>query len=206
MISLVLLISLETWIQLKMLKSLWGKITGEDKKESYPDQQASVLNQLADYTIVLPHGYNVNLPQDSLIKTICNGVALSVNAKRSTDLEQGELAIEHPTTLTRIVFRNDKNLEIQIKNNLIMSIDNDATITIEGNVTLNVTGDIDTTSNATTLQADSSVDVDSPVTNLGSGGNAIARVGDQVEVTVTAGSSAGTYTGTIISGGMNTSI
>ena len=42
--------------------------------------------------------------------------------------------------------------------------------------------------------------------NLGEGGAPIARQGDPVQVTVTGGSSAGTYSGTITAGGANTLI
>lgn len=50
------------------------------------------------------------------------------------------------------------------------------------------------------------INIDSPKTTIGTGGKAIARVGDSVEVNVTSGSSAGTWQGTITSGGVNTSI
>lgn len=51
-----------------------------------------------------------------------------------------------------------------------------------------------------------SVLIKSPITELGTGGKAIARVGDSVSVTVSSGSSAGTWSGTITSGGVNKSI
>ena len=51
-----------------------------------------------------------------------------------------------------------------------------------------------------------SVLIKSPITEIGTGGKAIARVGDSVEVNVTGGSSAGTWSGTITSGGVNKSI
>lgn len=50
------------------------------------------------------------------------------------------------------------------------------------------------------------ITIDSPKTIIGTGGQPIARVGDSVEVNVTSGSSAGTWSGTITSGGVNTSI
>lgn len=50
------------------------------------------------------------------------------------------------------------------------------------------------------------INIDATTTNIGVGGNAIARVGDSVEVSVVGGSSAGTHNGTITSGGDNTSI
>ena len=51
-----------------------------------------------------------------------------------------------------------------------------------------------------------SVGTVAPITNLGVGGNFIARLGDQVQITIPTGSSAGTYTGTITTAGVNTSI
>lgn len=53
--------------------------------------------------------------------------------------------------------------------------------------------------------SDSVVNIKSPLTNLGEGGEKIARLGDEVLVEVTGGSSAGFYTGTITSSGVNTS-
>lgn len=50
------------------------------------------------------------------------------------------------------------------------------------------------------------IDIDCPKTNIGIAGQPIARLGDQVQVEVKSGSSAGTWQGTIISGGVNTSI
>lgn len=56
-----------------------------------------------------------------------------------------------------------------------------------------------------TLKA-TEITIDSPKTTIGTGGQPIARVGDSVQVEVTSGSSAGTWNGTITSGGVNTSI
>lgn len=50
------------------------------------------------------------------------------------------------------------------------------------------------------------VNVNAAKVNLGEGGAQIARIGDTVQVVITGGSSAGTYNGTITSGGENTSI
>ena len=50
------------------------------------------------------------------------------------------------------------------------------------------------------------ITIDSPKTTIGTGGQPIARVGDSVQVEVKSGSSAGTWNGTITSGGVNTSI
>lgn len=51
-----------------------------------------------------------------------------------------------------------------------------------------------------------SVNIDASVVSLGVGGQPIARVGDQVQTVIAGGSSAGTYVGAIITGGVNTSL
>ena len=56
------------------------------------------------------------------------------------------------------------------------------------------------------IYSESAVNVHAPETNLGDGGEPIARVGDSVEVVITSGSSSGTWAGTITSGGANSSI
>lgn len=53
--------------------------------------------------------------------------------------------------------------------------------------------------------ADINIKTESGQINLGEGGSKIARLGDTVEVQVTQGSSAGTYQGSIITAGDNTS-
>lgn len=66
-------------------------------------------------------------------------------------------------------------------------------------------GNLTMTTQNITLKA-TEINIDSPKTTIGTGGQPIARVGDSVEVNVTSGSSAGTWSGTITSGGVNTSI
>jgi len=116
---------------------------------------------------------------------IAPGVAIPCNIENPDDSERGEPTFFHPTTKTRIIARNNGDLDI-----VVGSGDGNVNITcVQANVT-----------------ASDSVNVDSPITNLGVGGPEIARLGDAVEVTVTSGSSAGTYSGTITSAGVNTSI
>ena len=82
--------------------------------------------------------------------------------------------------------------EIYLRNDGIIEINNseDLNIVVNGNVNLTA----------------ANVNVDAATTNLGVGGPQIARLGDEVTVEVTGGSSAGTYKGTITSAGVNTSI
>ena len=89
--------------------------------------------------------------------------------------------IEDGTVSNEIYLRNDGIIEIT-----------------GGNLNIFVNGDAN-------IKA-TNVNVDAAVTNLGVGGKNIARLGDEITVEVTSGSSAGTYKGTITSSGVNTSI
>jgi len=77
---------------------------------------------------------------------------------------------------------------------------NDGNIEITGGAALNIT-----VNGPANIKA-ASVNYDSPITNLGNGGQPIARLGDEITVEITSGSSAGTYKGKISSAGVNTSI
>ena len=87
---------------------------------------------------------------------------------------------------------NEVAAEIYLKN------DGDIEITGAKDLNITVVGNCN-------LKA-ATVNVDATQTNLGTGGANIARLGDEVTVEITSGSSAGTYTGTITSAGNNTSI
>lgn len=82
--------------------------------------------------------------------------------------------------------------EVYLRNDGIIEITggSDLNVVINGNCNLKAT----------------KVNIDATETNLGTGGAKIARLGDEVEVKITSGSSAGTYTGKITSAGVNSSI
>lgn len=64
---------------------------------------------------------------------------------------------------------------------------------------------LDDLASKTTVSDPVLVVIDAPLTDLsGAGGEGVARVGDQVEVVIPSGSSAGTYIGAIISGSLKT--
>jgi hypothetical protein len=106
-----------------MLSKLWGRITGKDKDLKYPDQQAVFLGRVGDYTVVFPYGLYADLPNDTLLKEIAHGVAVPVTVKRPSDTEQAEPVFFHPATNTRIIARNNGDLDI---------------ITTEGNGDVNI--------------------------------------------------------------------
>lgn len=95
---------------------------------------------------------------------------------------------------------NKATTEVYLRNDGIIEInaDKDLNIVVVGNCNLQAT--------SVNVTASASVNIDSPVTNVGVGGKGIARLDDEVEVYVTGGSSTGTWKGKIISSGVNTSI
>ena len=178
------------------MRSLWARITGGDKGLKYPQQQTSSLSSVGDVIVITPYGLYCDLPDETLVKLIDKNAGIPITVARPEDVERGEPVFYHPVTGTRIIARNNGDLDIEIEqvegaNGNVNIICNQANVTAAD--TVNVT-------------AATSVNIDAPITNLGVGGNEIARLGDAVEVTVTGGSSAGTYSGTITSAGVNTSI
>ena len=90
--------------------------------------------------------------------------------------------------------------EIYLKNNGTIEVNNSGELkmVVNGNVSLITQGDANISA--------ANVNIAAGTTNLGVGGQQIARLGDEITVEVTSGSSAGTYKGTITSAGVNTSI
>ena len=211
--------------------NLWAEITGADKKKQRPEQQTVALGRVGAHAIIFPHGMFTDLPNGALIKEVEEGAAISVTVERPSDTETGEPTFFHPSTNTRIIFRNNGDLDIITDSDTAGNINintvnanitctEDVSVTcVNANLTASaditascvnatLTATTDATVNCATgnINASTSLTVTSPLTDLGPGGAAIARVGDAVEVIVVGGSSAGTHTGTITSGGANKSI
>ena len=96
-----------------------------------------------------------------------------------------------------LIDRTTNDINVNSMNNYNLNVAGVANITIVGDAIIKCANADLTAEN---------VDVHAKAVNLGDGGKPIARVGDQVEVNVTSGSSAGKHMGTITSGGTNTSI
>lgn len=189
----------------------FGVVTGEGTNGSeFWVQQISYLNKEADCLIVFPYGMHAHLPADDSVMNLFFSVednpeekaGIAWTPKLRPDLEPGEIAHYHPKANSIVIYRNNGDIDIDTvkdgESNNININTNNANVTIQGKATIEVSGDVDLTAN--------SVNIDAPVTNLGVSGQPIARVGDSVEVIVTGGSSAGTYSGQITSGGNNKSI
>jgi hypothetical protein len=145
----------------------------------YPLAQISYLNNVGISERISPYGLDSQLPQDTqvLLFTIqgheTNRACIGYSQdERFKNLDSGEVVVGNPVKQTSIKF--DKTGKI--------------IITSDGDIDITATG--------------KNVNIDAAQTNLGSGGNAIARLGDEVTVNV-----GGTdYIGTITSAGNNTSI
>jgi len=131
-----------------MLSSLWGKITGADKKLTVQDQQGSVLGRIGDYTIVFPYGLSTDLPNDAMFRVIAPGVAIPWNIDRPSDGVRGEPMFFHPSTNTRIIARNNGDLDIIAEQ-------------VEG-----ANGNINITCNQANVIAVDSVNITAPLTKV----------------------------------------
>lgn len=160
-----------------MTKKLWAKITKKsDEANEYPIQQATYLGRVADFFTLFPYGMHANLPKDQL------GLIIDEQGRVIIGVSAvGRIKVEEGEV---VFFHPQTKSKIHFKNS--------------GNIAIETAADVD-------VSADN-VNIDASTTNLGVGGNAIARVGDSVQVTVVGGSSSGTHTGVITSGGANTSI
>lgn len=145
--------------------------------QQFPRQQIEIFGKLADSTIVYHYGFFGNPPPDTV------SLAFSV---------QG-----NPDNRVHIPLTN-KDIPDHAEGEVLMFHPPTGAFLI-----FRKSGDIDI---ETGDGGSANVNVNAAQVNLGEGGEKIARIGDAVEVTIVGGSSAGTHTGTITSGGENTSI
>ncbi len=159
------------------MKSLWAKITRKsDESGVYPIQQSTSLGRISDVFVLFPFGMHANVPVDQL------GLLIDRQGKIFMGTSAvGRIVVEEG----EVVFYHPKS-----KSKIHFRDSGDVDVETQTDVNINA----------------NNVNIDAAVTNLGVGGAAIARAGDVVEVTVVGGSSAGTHSGTITAGGVNTSI
>lgn len=167
----------------------------------YQIMQVSYLGKTGDAEYISPYGLYSNCP--TKIPVIIwnlqgyenNRAAMPFSEDdRFKDLAVGEVKVGSPVSGSYVYFKADGKIEIKSNGDL--------DINITGNANLTVSGDVNLNANDVNITATSSVSIDSPSTSLGTGGNPIARNGDQIKVNV-----GGTdYFGTITGGGNNTSI
>lgn len=143
---------------------LWGRITGADKGLKVPNQQVSSLGRLGDSAIASPYGLYTDLPVGTLLKEIASNVFVSVTEGRPSDTEQGEPVFFHPDTNTRIIARNNGDLDIS-------TVDAGGNVNIEtvnANITASTSVTVDTPNTTFTgdVQIDGALNVDGDITSL----------------------------------------
>lgn len=151
----------------RALKSLarWALVSRRgDDSGRYPVQQVTYLGKVGDALMWLPYGLHANVPEGDLVLLFSlqgkgeARVGIPGSPKARPPLAPGEVALHHPVTGTKIHLKADGSVEI------------DAI----GNVTVNAAGDASVVAGGTAL-------VDGAVVELGgTGGPAVARVGDSV--------------------------
>ena len=120
-----------------MFSQLWGRITGADKKKALPDQQASVLGRLGDYTIIYPYGMYCDLPNDVWLNILGKGKAIPMTSSRP-DSSRGEIILFHPITGSKIHFKNNGDVDITAPNvNFSENVNINGDLTVSGHTTLN---------------------------------------------------------------------
>lgn len=143
-----------------MLSGLWGKITGADKKRQLPNQQAEILGRKGDYTVLFPYGLYVDLPNDAFIKSHGTDSVISVTTTRPTDTAVSEPTLFHAATNTRIILRNNGDLDIittQGGGNVNIQ-------TVDANITASGAVNVDAAS--ASITASGAVDVDAASVTL----------------------------------------
>lgn len=95
-----------------MTFQMWGRVTGKDKRNKTPNQQAVFLGSTGDYTTLNPYGLYCDLPAQTLLIRLKNDAAMGCAQTRPADVAQGEPTFYHPPTGTRIIARNSGDLDI----------------------------------------------------------------------------------------------
>lgn len=136
--------------------SLWGLITGADKKQKYPDQQAKFLGRVGNFTIIYPYGSHCDLPSNTLIKQVAEDAAMSVTIDRPDGIDQGEPVFFHPVKMGYVVFRNNGDIEVFTESDVNVQCNNLNVIATTVNIQCNNLNAIATTA----------VNITAPITTI----------------------------------------
>lgn len=108
----------------------------------YPVQQVRYLGRSGKSAAWYPFGFHASAEPGSLALLLAvSGVTdarvhLPGSSPKRPELESGEVAVYHPKTGTKIVFKNDGTLEVTGKKDLRVEIAGDASVTATGDVTV----------------------------------------------------------------------
>lgn len=148
-----------------MIKRAVITLGGDDDKQ-FPIQQITYNGKVTSAEIVFPYGVHANLSADN--DTLCvvwsvmgdqdHNVAMGYTpALRPKPLAEGEVVFYHPLTQSKIHFRNNGDIDIDVtgeNGDLNATIKKDLNITVAGDVTIDVTGTATVTAPTTNWTGD----------------------------------------------------
>ena len=143
-------------------------LAGSDDGD-YPIQQITYLGKATECEMISPYGLHANLPIDVTLLTTWsvqgqedNRVGMGYTPKlRPKELPEGELVLYHPLTQTKLHFKNNGDLDIDVtgdNGDLNVTIKKDLNITVNGNASINVIGNA-------AVDIDGTATVDCPTTD-----------------------------------------
>lgn len=161
---------------INLVKRCYISLAGKDN-QSFATAQVSYFGKASYIETIYPYGLSANAPVNTFA-LVFNVMGQEENLagipygsqERFKPLKEGEVIVGSPKTGSYVKFMSNGDIDIYSKGNININTANDANITAAN---INFSGKV----------------------NLGSGGAAIARVGDEVLV--------GSSTGTITSGSSN---
>lgn len=164
-----------------------------DDSQNFPTAQITYLGKTANTALMSPYGFGGVAPAGSLCATFCvsgyeeNRISMAMlPGSRPKNLKVGEVYMSNFLTGTYIIQRENGDIDVVSKGGQNVTIKNNKTESIQGNLNVTVQGNVDLTVNGVTHLNCNEI-------HLGTGGQPIARLGDQVEVDT------GTGIGTITS-------
>lgn len=112
-------------------------------------------------------------------------------------LQEDSLVAHNKEETAKITLKEDGEVEVIAKKTKVI-VEEDAEVQVGKSANVTVAEQANLTAKEVNVTAQTVANVDAPTVNLAGGGPGVARIGDEVEVTVTYGNSAGTHRGFIV--------
>jgi phage gp45-like len=167
---------------------------------TFPYTKAFVMGATQTIRLLTTYGYYSNPPPESHIQVLSGddltnafGVADDVN-NRPTDILPGEVLVYN--TVTQCYVKLDAAMNVTIYGKAEVNLRTEGSVNIQAAQATNITAPAGTTVTSPSIALAGNVYLGSS----SGAGQGVARVGDTVQVNITSGSSAGVWSGTIVSG------
>lgn len=120
-----------------------------DDSSAYPQGQGEHNEKPVKYTRLSPYGLDTNPPKDLWVLLFSSqaqeAVKLGIASdflKRFKDLKEGEVALYNTLSKSFVFLKENGDIEIDAKNDLIANVAKDMASTVGGNATIDVAGDM----------------------------------------------------------------